>query len=295
MSQDFLAHIDVDKREQSLYDHLLQTAQLAASFAKDFNNEKSAFLCGIYHDIGKYSKAFQRRIQDGSPESAPHAASGAIELNKRYANIGKLLAYCVAGHHTGLPDGGSLADTEEDATLNGTLKRVPDPYQSYLSEFPEVDPPQIKIRPFNRQTQGFTLSFYIRMLFSCLVDADFLDTAEFMNGITRDFQYDDINTLNDQLIKKLKTFQAPESELNRKRNEILYTCLNKAKSPKGVYTMTVPTGGGKTLTSTAFALAHAEKHGMERVIYVIPYNSIIEQNANVLKDILERKKCFRTP
>ena len=172
MNQDFIAHKDKENRVQYLRDHLLNTAQLAASFAESFGNEGSAYLCGIYHDIGKYSESFQRRIL-GSSEFAPHAAAGAIELNKCYGKIGKLLAYCVAGHHTGLPDGGSLADTEEDATLNGTLKRVPAPYQSYLSEFPEVDPPQIKIRPFDMQTQGFTLSFYIRMLFSCLVDADF--------------------------------------------------------------------------------------------------------------------------
>ena len=124
------------------------------------------------------------------------------------------------------------------------------------------------------------------MLYSCLVDADFLDTERFMNGDPGRGGYDDIPTLLARLQAYIEPWQQPKTELNRLRCEILNACLSAGSKPKGIYTLTVPTGGGKTVASLAFALRHAAEHRMQRVIYVIPYTSIIDQNAQVFRDIL---------
>ena len=131
-----------------------------------------------------------------------------------------------------------------------------------------------------------TASFRMRMLYSCLVDADFLDTERFMNGDRGRGGYDDLPTLLKRLEAYITPWQTPKTELNRLRCQILNACMAAGGKPKGVYTLTVPTGGGKTVASLAFALRHAAAHGMKRVVYIIPYTSIIEQNAQVFRRIL---------
>lgn len=131
------------------------------------------------------------------------------------------------------------------------------------------------------------------MLFSCLVDADFIDTESFMLG--GDFQrgsFDSIPHLRKKLTLFLESLNNPSSLINVKRNKILQNCIDKANEPKGLYSLTVPTGGGKTISSLAFALTHAEKHSMSRIIYVIPFTNIIEQNAKVFADILGRNNVL---
>ena len=125
------------------------------------------------------------------------------------------------------------------------------------------------------------------MLYSCLVDADYLDTERFMQPykLSRG-GYDGMERLLGKLEKHIEKWANPENEMNKYRWEILSECLRCGEKPKGVYTLTVPTGGGKTVSSLAFALRHAVSRGMEHIIYVIPYTSIIEQNAAVFKEIL---------
>ena len=124
------------------------------------------------------------------------------------------------------------------------------------------------------------------MLYSCLVDADYLDTERFMKGDMPRGIGDSLETLLTRLQAKLNAWDNPTSALNKLRQQILQACVSAATNPKGIYTLTVPTGGGKTTSSLAFALHHAVEHGMKRVIYVVPYTSIIEQNADVFRGIL---------
>lgn len=281
----FVGHKAVDEREQPLLEHLQGTAQLAGNFAAAFGAEGYGYLTGLLHDIGKYSKEAQERILHNGPK-VDHSTAGAWICATKWD---RLAAYCIAGHHAGLPNGGTRSNTADTATLYGRMHRaksgqIPN-FNAYETEvtFTKPQPPNIQLL----KPQGFSISFFIRMLYSCLVDADFLDTEQFMsNGIVERGGYDSIDTLYERLQDYIKNWWDAKSTINQKRCEILKDCINTGKSAKGLYTLTVPTGGGKTISSLAFALNHAKTHGMDRVIYVIPYTSIIEQNAQVFRDIL---------
>lgn len=281
----YVGHTNPDGREQKLTDHLSGVAQLCAVYAESFGAQDMAFALGMGHDIGKYSVEAQNRMLRNAPK-VDHSTAGGQEINKL---CGKMGAYCIMGHHGGLPNGGSDADAVDEPTLCGRLKRkpgkeIPD-YAAFASEVriaPFAAPP---IRPMCES--GFSIAMLIYMLHSCLVDADYLDTEEFMqNGRVQRGQFDDVPCLLDKLTKHLARFSAPKEAINQRRNEVLRDCIEAASCAKGLFSLTVPTGGGKTLASLAFALHHAKKHGMARVIYVIPYTSIIEQNAKVFADIL---------
>lgn len=279
----FLAHISEDKlREQSILDHLEGTAELAGEFASAFGTEAWGYGCGMMHDIGKYSDSFQKRIHGG--KLTDHATAGARELYQRHNYV---CAYCISGHHTGLLDGGSAADVGGEATLMGRMRKQTDDYQEFRKEvkIPVFPPPPLK----QLGKGGFSLSFFIRILFSCLVDADYLDTEKFMtDGTIKRGAFDSIETLFDRLFHHVEPWldHGDISTVNGRRTQILKACLEKGKEKQGIFRLTVPTGGGKTISSLAFALQHAAEHHLDRIIYVIPYTSIIEQNAQVFKDIL---------
>ena len=289
MSELYFAHRSEDGRQQSVEDHLAGTAGRAQRFAEAFGAGEFGRFCGMLHDAGKYSREFQRRLLENGPKVDHSTAGAQAAVRASATGFGLIAAYCVAGHHAGLPDGGSRADPEGEATLSARLKRsgLPDFSPFYRSvDLPSLIP---KSPPPIRMTgkMGFSASFFIRMLFSCLVDADFLDTEAFeKNGSVCRGTGDPIPALRGRLEKYVKKFRNPSGRLNAKRSEILGACLGKAEGPRGLYTLTVPTGGGKTISSLAFALRHAALHGMKRVIYAIPYTSIIEQNAAVFRGIL---------
>ena len=267
---------------QPLYEHLTGVAELSAKFADSFGAGGLAYLIGLCHDIGKYSKGAQNRILNNGPK-VDHSTAGGQEIFKL---CGPIAAYCVFGHHGGLPNGGSEADCGSEASFYGRLKKKNiEPYSAFMSEVSLKTPSEPAFSPLG--AYGFSLSLLIRMLFSCLVDADFLDTEKFMsNDAIQREGYDSIPVLYYKINECIKPFFNPTSELNRKRSEILKNCLNKAENDKGLFSLTVPTGGGKTISSLAFALAHAKRNNMDRVIYVIPYTSIIEQNAAVFANVL---------
>ena len=284
----YLAHISEDGlRRQPLSEHLKQTAELAKQFAEVFHAGDWGYLCGLLHDIGKYSDEFQRRIL-GEKLRVDHSTAGAQEVENLKAFF---TAYCIAGHHAGLPDGmytgGSAAP---DATLGSRLKKeIPD-YHNYRTEIQvsKPDPPFLKT---DREEFGFCISFFIRMLYSCLVDADFLDTEAFMKD--RECKISSIPLAEMQ--KRLDAYIRPWLEenaedsgscsLNARRTNILRACISRGSGEQGIYHLTVPTGGGKTVSSMAFAVYHAKEHALRRIIYVIPYTSIIEQNAEVFRKI----------
>lgn len=279
----YLAHIAKDFRKQSNLSHLRGTAALAKDFARPFGGEEQAELAGMAHDIGKYSDAFQKRLQ-GAHIQVDHSTAGAVECWRRGQPFAAL---AVAGHHGGLPDGGSQTDGPDQATLRGRIMRKERGLlESYEGWTQEVTLPQVGIPDFTEHS-GPEWVFFTRMLYSCLVDADFLDTEAFMEGQSREKNETSMEQLWNKLQGYISGWFPPKGELNRQRCQILKQCIQQAeKRAPGLFSLTVPTGGGKTVASLAFALAHARRHGLRRVIYVIPYTSIIEQTAEVFRDIL---------
>lgn len=283
----YAAHISDDGlRVQSVKEHLDGTAKMCRKFGGEFGFEQIAYTCGILHDIGKYSAEFQKHIH-GDPKTVDHSTAGAQVISKLFP-CGTWLAYCIAGHHSGLPDGGSKADAQGESSLLSRLNKDLPPYDGYKEEISQAELPVLSGFPITpMDNAGFSVSMAIRMAYSCLVDADFLDTEFFMrDGKVERGDYPSIEQLNCKLAEKLKDFKDPVKEINKKRTEILNCCIKQAAQDRNLFTLTVPTGGGKTFSSLAFALKHAKRNGMTRVIYVIPYTSIIEQNAQEFKKVL---------
>ena len=281
----FLAHISEDReRMQTVKEHLQGTAALAEVFAQPFGGGEQAKLAGKLHDIGKYSREFQHRLE-GGPKVDHSTAGGKEAFQLRQLEA----AFAVMGHHGGLPDYGGKNDTGDTSTLYGRQqKKVPD-YSAWKQEI-ALSPAS---RPSHIPPDNLSEAFYIRMLYSCLVDADYLDTEAFMDGTLPRGGYEPIASLLDKLDQYIAPWWNPQNELNRKRCDILRSCLNAGENfPNGLYTLTVPTGGGKTVSSLAFALRHAATHGKKRVIYVIPYTSIIDQTAEVFENILEAENVL---
>ena len=278
----YYAHISADGlRRQTVAEHLEGTASLCREFAAAFDAGEYGELAGLAHDLGKCTEGFQDRLLRGGPK-VDHATAGALFCNKRNS----FAAVCVAGHHTGLPDVGNWkVDRPSDSTFCGKMKRGTERHDLEQCGESGVAFPPLS-RPVPPIKSNLQASFWTRMLYSCLVDADFLDTERFMNGERGRGGYDDLPTLLKRLEDYIAPWQKPKTELNRLRCKMLNTCMDAGGKPKGIYTLTVPTGGGKTIASLAFALRHAVAHGMKRVIYVIPYTSIIEQNAEVFRSIL---------
>ncbi len=294
----YIAHVSDDgKREQSIKSHLKETAILAKKFADEFGYGDWGYFCGMLHDIGKYSAKFQRRIK-GSGEKVDHATAGAqvcLKLGKERGGYYAAPAYCIAGHHAGLPDTGTSADTGERGTFVGRMKKKIEDYGAYEEEIsiPALPPPVFARS--EKKDCTFTMSFLIRMLYSCLVDADYLNTEDFMNDSgTGRMTGESILMLLEKLNRYISQWLVNEEKdtINGRRTEILKSCIEKGRQEKGLFRLTVPTGGGKTVASLAFALNHAAEHGMKRIIYVIPYTSIIEQNAKVFGDILGKENVL---
>lgn len=290
----YYAHT-IDSADESkwhfLKEHLLNTASIASQFASVFRGEAFGYAAGLLHDIGKYSEEFQMRLR-GAPIQVDHSTAGAQEAMKKIVSkpIGLILAYVISGHHTGLPNYGSAVDP---ASLQARLsKPVPD-YNAYCREieFPKAieSVSRLPIDP-NPKGMGFSVQFFIRMLFSCLVDADFLDTESAVQP--EQYSRRGGNVDLSLLLRKLEQYMNERfayvdmTPVNLLRSEILTQCIEQAAQPQGFFSLTVPTGGGKTLASLAFALRHAVKHRLNRIIYIIPYTSIIEQNAKIFREAL---------
>lgn len=288
-----IGHKRDDGTKQSILAHLTGTADYAERFASAFGESNCAKVIAFAHDIGKYSAEFQKRIKGANIEVDHSTAGARVLADNQNSPLGLLAAYCVMGHHGGLPDGGSKSQHQ---SLPGTLyyrltdSNIPD-YSSYLEEIELALPKQPKcwnpVRGIKKGNVGFSLSFFTRMLFSCLVDADWLDTEAFMrNNSVKRRNFESIDLLCDKLSEHLKGFDNPAKEINKRRTALRDDCIKAAKCKRGLFSLTAPTGSGKTKASLAFALNHAVKNKMEHVIYVVPYNTIIEQNAKVFEDIL---------
>lgn len=287
--------------------HLDKVASTTSTFADAFGASAWGEVLGRCHDLGKLSDDFQDYLRssgaasdDAGSESGKrvdHSTFGARFVAQGAGKIaGQLLAFCIAGHHTGLPDETSSDDGMQRSTLRYKLdqERYSIPAVARVEiAMPELKPP-LKPSPAGRLEVPFQLAFFTRMLFSCLIDADRTRTEEFCDPLRAQERSGigqrrvALAVLKDRLDTSLlqKQTGAKVTEVNRQRAIVLKCCRDAAIQSPGFFSLNVPTGGGKTLSSLAFALAHAEKNDLRRVLVAIPFTSIIEQTADVYRDAL---------
>lgn len=291
MKTEFIAHINEDTgAKQSVAAHCENTAERAAQFSIEPLRDV-VYAAGLLHDIGKYQPAFQARI-NGRNIRVEHSVCGAKVAQDRYENaLSLLLQYCIAGHHSGIPDGGNMAvDTTDMATLSGRLKRETEDFSAYEQE---IVPPAVDTDAF----QAFLLrnctsipqlcekfAFVTRYCFSCLTDADSLDTAEFCGATPNREMTADFKACLQRIDAKLQGFSA-HTPLQKARAVLQAQVYQKADADANIFLMNMPTGSGKTLCSMKFALQRAIKHNKRRIIYIIPYNSIIDQTAAEFEEL----------
>lgn len=286
---------DAPQRWHLLEDHIIETAKTASEFAKAFGSGNAGFALGIFHDLGKVNPSFQAYLKacnEGKKlQSVPHAICGASYLWKmllRQNSPDAHMAMSSLGHHGGLnsehlvaTEGGKLDQWWRDVHNKQLKERM----QEALKSLPLRTPESLPVDHLRRELR-------LRMLFSALVDADYLDTEKHFEqrrsaqrgNWTRlahlwpIFRADQLHTMWSQR----------GSGINRIRNQIYFSCIRAGKQPPGVFRLTVPTGGGKTRSGLAFALSHAashSQHGFRRVVIALPYTSIIDQNAQVYRKI----------
>lgn len=263
---------------QSLAEHLRHVADLAASFARPLGIEQEASVAGLLHDLGKYRDEFQEylRQQRQSSVDTQHAVYGAKWAVDSDRNL-LPSAFGVAGHHAGLHDLGDLQQMLADSKreFEKVIPEIARRLEAELGPLPKPPRP-----PSWVEASELSIECYVRLLFSCVVDADRLDTAFWRSKPPLDRMLEAERLLSlVQAERDLKGAANPGSPLGRLRNDVFDACVAKGDLPQGFFSLTVPTGGGKTLSSMAFALSHAKRHGLRRIIVVIPYLSIIEQNA----------------
>jgi CRISPR-associated endonuclease/helicase Cas3 len=294
---------------QPLREHLLNVASLAGAFAEIFGAKEWGYLAGLWHDLGKFAEAFQSYLEaqgdyhndeaelwENDPVTVTktdHTSAGAQHAVSVAGVLGHLLAYPIAGHHAGLLDGIS-----DGACLDKRLRKRVEPWEHGLAatcfDVPPATLPAALRRALDRRAEApeetaFTFAFFCRMLFSCLVDADFLDTERFMDPAKharRPRWPDDVlRHMADMLDRYVGELAEASTPVDAERRKVREACLDAGPLEPGLFSLTVPTGGGKTLSSLAFALRHAQIHGLRRIIYVIPFTSIIEQNAEEFRKV----------
>jgi CRISPR-associated endonuclease/helicase Cas3 len=294
---DYIAHIkkeDSGCQIQTIEEHINGTATFASTFASKFQNVEWGRLLGLWHDLGKFSNEFQEyiKINSGYEDGVllgktDHTSAGAIFAKELLPQSWPPLAYCIAGHHAGLhnwlPEIGISGDLYDRLKKQEFLDKIRTFIPKEITKIDHLNPPTGKPLPPKQ------IHLWIRMLFSCLVDADYLDTERFMNpeSFAKRGKYKTIKELKvlfDNYMEELAR-NAPETNVNFIRNNVLNQCIRSGEKDPGFFSITVPTGGGKTLSSMAWALEHAAKFNKSRIVFAIPYTSIITQTVQVYRNI----------
>lgn len=309
-----------DQAEQSVYEHLQEAAELCEKFAQKMGVPEAGRLLGLLHDFGKYSNAFQAYLRGNEAKrgDVDHSTAGAQWIWQHCEKrgeagrlVGQILAVCLASHHGGLLDCLKLdgkngfheriskddgkthlsecltqADKKILEQLFGDGKEI----KVFLSKFwPKV----FSLIDFEKESKlikQFRLGLFTRFLFSCLIDADRISSSDFEHRENKRLRAaEQINW--DIALKRLeaKQFPAKNEKVDAIRRTISDQCRKRADDEQGIYTLSVPTGGGKTFASMRFALHHAKTHQLDRIIYIIPFTSIIEQNAEEIRKALEQE------
>lgn len=288
---DYIAHKDETGRIQTVKEHCENTARLCEAFAAE-GLGKIFYDMGLLHDIGKYQPAFQSKIRRGDNTRVEHSHCGAITAKKNYPGAaGLLMAYCIAGHHSGIPDGGFPQDTPDMSTLYGRTARETEDYSAYQSELTEKKPDEkafneLMMRDCGKDKELLVdkFAFFTRYAFSCLTDADSLDTRLFCTGSLAQPLRADFAACLERVNEKLRSFRAV-SALQKARGTLQAHVFEHIGDDAEIYMMNMPTGSGKTLCSMKFALERALRGNKARIIYVIPYNSIIDQTADLFEEL----------
>ncbi|PKN68281.1 MAG: hypothetical protein CVU54_15475 [Deltaproteobacteria bacterium HGW-Deltaproteobacteria-12] len=308
----------IAREEQDLVNHLLGVGNKLRALTE---NDVCGELTGVLHDIGKYSEAFQDHVRSNFGENKPdHSSAGAqwilsqlckwaeqsndAEIKRIAQLIARMISHCIVGHHAGLLNSISVG---EGASLENRLAKKVDPYLDNIE--PEILEKVdclgklllseenldhicqwIDSDGYISGRDAYSLQFAIRMLFSSLVDADRLDSEKAGNREQWETRISIKNDTLPVLLKKLEDYleMLPSNgNVNKVRREVSEQCKHAASSTPGFFDLTVPTGGGKTFASLRFALHHANTYGMRRVIYVMPYTTIIDQNADEFRKALD--------
>ncbi len=325
--KEYIAHRrEGNGKIQNLSLHLEEVSQKAGEFASKIGLKECGQAIGLLHDLGKASDEFERYIKsavglidsdnddyvDASEKKGKidHSSAGAQLIFRNIANkgIAQVLSLCIASHHSGLIDCVSpqgidvyskrMNKPEDRAHTSEVLSKLSDSDKKRIMELVQsqeiikhlLDKFQVlATEKDSLQTRDFKRGLLVRFLFSCLIDADRLSTADFehphLAKLRNNNDYEIWPVLIDRLENELKHFKA--EGINAIRQKISRECHDFAVMPKGLYQLTVPTGGGKTLASLRFALHHADKYKIDKIIYILPYTTIIDQNAGEIRKILE--------
>lgn len=326
----YIAHINAKRQFQYLHHHLFNVASLCSQKCSKVGLPKTGELAGLLHDIGKYSKFFQEYINSINKDESnntdylslkgkiDHSTAGAQYLWNKFNNstrsfdsiAAQIIALCVASHHSGLidcisPDGENvfferMTKNDEKTHLNEVIQNIDQDIYKRIEEITNSQDFVSEIKLFfkniierykkNELIIRFQTALMTRLIFSCLIDADHTDTANFENKNSRNnnkyLPWDILIKRLDDYLLKLDN-KSEKHPIDTIRKQISDECYKRSEDPAGIFTLTVPTGGGKTLASLRFALNHAKKNKLERIFYIIPYTTIIEQNAQIAREALE--------
>ena len=284
--------VNIHGKRQWLADHLRNVAKLARTQASSFGGGDLAFLAGLWHDVGKADPAWQNYLRASEAGTRrrgtgpDHKCAGVLLAENACLPWLGLLIYA---HH------GGLGDTSRDfAPWLNEHRALPGPLgalEALQEEMPELTTKDFPAIPPHIKKDALATEFFLRMLYSALVDADSLDTEAHALGGTH-AQRGNATTLA-ELWQRYEAFLAGEqyvadTVVNRVRNEVHEACLHAACEPSGLFKLTVPTGGGKTRSAMAFALQHGMKHRMRRVVMAVPFTTITQQTADVYRHIFEQ-------
>jgi len=308
IEQSYYAHTSGATGEwQPLRDHLYAVAEKARLFAEPFGAGDLVYWIGLLHDLGKFNPAFQRYLEESerarkngwqrAMRGPDHSSAGMLVArtvySQKYPQLGQTaqgaeLAWPIASHHAGLAD---LASLEERLACKSRDADVSRAIQIGVENMQELKAlldtePALPLLPGNLSRE-----FFVRMLLSCLVDADYLDTEAWLNPEKHAHREQELSSIDDLLETVMENQDelintAPHTDINQARRNIYYAALDKSAERTGFFRLSVPTGGGKTRTALAFALKHAQVYNLQRVIFAIPYTSIIEQTAEEFREIV---------